>query len=131
MMKNILQHCLFLIRFLVYRLENSQKVGPYQKLRPTILWRMNLIVCQKVQRLSLRKIKINEIKIVNKYDDYYMESYHIKYRFELLLRGSRDGLIPKKFHGLCQYCYRYDPLKWEISGDMGETYNSFMFSVKK
>ena len=31
---------------------------------------------------------------------HYRELY-LPYKFELLLRGSRDGFTPKKFHTLC------------------------------
>ncbi|CAB4412227.1 unnamed protein product [Rhizophagus irregularis] len=73
---------------------------------------------------------------------------HLKesYKFELLLRGSRDGFTPKKFHELCdnkpntvtfikikgkeEIIGGYNPLIWKSSGKWGETKDSFIFSFK-
>src|SRR2546428_553739 len=70
-------------------------------------------------------------------------------KFQLLLRGSRDGFTPKKFHELCddkpntvtfikvkgteEILGGYNSLKWESSGPYGrwrETKDSFIFSFK-
>jgi len=114
-----------------------------------------------------RTIKVNEIKIidsqiinfnivstvskwVNELDNnnkfaYFRQSY-LPYRFKLLLRGSRDGFTPKKFHELCdgisstvtfikvkgteEILNGYNPLKWESSDIWGKTKDSFIFSFK-
>ncbi|UZO08542.1 uncharacterized protein OCT59_028796 [Rhizophagus irregularis] len=71
-----------------------------------------------------------------------------EYKFELLLRGSRDGFTPKKFHELCDGKHNtitfikirgteeiiggYNPLKWESPnrGTWSKTKESFIFSFK-
>ena len=78
-------------------------------------------------------------------DDNYRELYS-PYKFELLLRGSRDGFTPKKFHELCdgkpntvtfikvkgaeEIIGGYNPLEWESSSGYGKTKDSFIFSFK-
>ena len=73
---------------------------------------------------------------------------YLPYRFELLLRGSRDGFTPEKFHELCDNVHNtvtfikvkgteeilggYNPIVWK-STDIwvyGETSGSFIFSFK-
>ncbi|CAB4418670.1 unnamed protein product [Rhizophagus irregularis] len=71
-----------------------------------------------------------------------------EYKFELLLRGTRDGFTPKKFHELCDGKHNtvtfikiegteeiiggYNPLKWESSAGAtwGKSKESFIFSFK-
>ncbi|PKY51541.1 hypothetical protein RhiirA4_468652, partial [Rhizophagus irregularis] len=71
---------------------------------------------------------------------------YLPYKFQLLLRGSRDGFTPKKFHELCNSKHNtvtfikvsgteeilggYNPIKWESSKIWGRTKDSFIFSVK-
>src|SRR3984957_12478634 len=78
-------------------------------------------------------------------DDNFKESY-LPYKFELLLRGSRNGFTPKKFHELCdgkpntitfikvkgteEIIGGYNPLKWKSSNTWGKTQDSFIFSFK-
>ncbi|EXX66948.1 hypothetical protein GLOIN_2v1868421 [Rhizophagus irregularis DAOM 181602=DAOM 197198] len=132
-MKNILQHCLPLIRFFsLSSIAFSQKVRPYRKLLDKQLYEELLnsyLEPGSVSRYNVlrpRKIKNNEIKIddsqiidskivdsniistvskwVNKVvinDNNYEELIYLPYKFELLLRGSRDGFTPNKFHELC------------------------------
>ncbi|GBC29668.2 hypothetical protein GLOIN_2v1868421 [Rhizophagus irregularis DAOM 181602=DAOM 197198] len=117
-MKNILQHCLPLIRFYcLSSREFSQKVRPYQKLLGQQLYEEllnshldpgsvsndNILSPRKISQI----IDINIISTVSKWvdkviinDNNYSESY-LPYKFDLLLRGSRDGFTPKKFHELC------------------------------
>ncbi|UZO05216.1 uncharacterized protein OCT59_025576 [Rhizophagus irregularis] len=176
-MKNILQHCLPLIRFFsLSSREFSQKVRPYQKLLDQQLYEdlLNSYLepggVSKYNVLRPRKIKNDEIKIVDSQiidskivdsniistvskwvdkvainNDNYEELY-LPYKFELLLRGSRDGFTPKKFHELCdgkantvtfikvkgneEVLGGYNPMKWETTGKWCYTNKSFIFSFK-
>ena len=63
-----------------------------------------------------------------------------------LLRGSRNGFTPKKFHELCdnkphtvtfikvkgaeEIIGGYNPTIWKSSGDWNKTKDSFIFSFK-
>ncbi|PKC68364.1 hypothetical protein RhiirA1_457310 [Rhizophagus irregularis] len=63
----------------------------------------------------------------------YLRELYLPYKFQLLLRGSRDGFTPKRFHELCdgkpytvtfikvkgaeEIIGGYDPSKWESSGE--------------
>ncbi|CAB4427311.1 unnamed protein product [Rhizophagus irregularis] len=162
-MKNILQHCLPLIRFYCLSSgEFSQKVRPYQKLLGQRLYEElsnshldpgsvsndNILS----QRIISQIIDFNIISTVSKWvdkviinDDNCIESY-LPYEFDLLLRGSRDGFTPKKFHELCDGKPRtvtfikveetgeilggYNPLEWESSDLWTQTNDSFIFSFK-
>ena len=171
-MKNTLKNCLPLIRFFcLSSIEFSQNVRPYKKLLNKQLFEDLLnfyLVPNSVSTdniLGPRKIKVNEIKIIDSQivdssiasivskwvdkvvvnDDNYEESY-LPYKFKLLLRGSRDGFTPKKFHELCDGKHNtvtfikvkgtkeilggYSPLKWEPFDVWGETKDSFIFSFK-
>jgi hypothetical protein len=173
-MKNTLQHCLSFVRlFCLSAKEFSQKVRPYQKLLNQQLYEDLLnfyldpesVSSQNIQ--SPRKIKItnettNEVncsRIVNSgifstisrwidkvvINDNNFNEY-LPYKFELLLRGSRDGFTPKKFHELCdnksntvtfikvkgseEIIGGYNPLEWKSSASYGTTNDSFIFSFK-
>jgi hypothetical protein len=173
-MKSTLLHCLPLVRFFCLSAkEFSRKVRPYQKLLNQEFYEDLLnfyldperVLSQNI--LLPRKIKINETtnevicsqivssgifstisrwidKMVNN-DSNFNESY-LPYNFELLLRGSRDGFTPKKFHELCdnksntvtfikvneseEIIGGYNPLEWKSSASWGITNDSFIFSFK-
>ncbi|EXX51361.1 hypothetical protein GLOIN_2v1868421 [Rhizophagus irregularis DAOM 181602=DAOM 197198] len=173
-MSNTLQHCLPFVRFFcLSSKEFSQKVRPYQKLLNQQLYEDLLnfylepdsVSSQNVQ--VPRKIKINEkieevicSRIVNSgivstisrwidkitIDDNNFNESYLPYKFELLLKGSRDGFTPKKFHELCDNRLKtvtfikikgteeiiggYNPVIWESSVIWGETKDSFIFSFK-
>jgi hypothetical protein len=123
-MENTLQHCLPFIRFFCLSpIEFSQKVRPYQKLFKRQLYENllssyldpNNVLTENI--LSPRNIKFDS-KIVNNLIISYISKcidkrviidnkfsqireLYLPYKFELLLRGSRDGFTPKKFHTLC------------------------------
>ena len=75
-----------------------------------------------------------------------MRELYLPYKFELLLRGSRDGFSPKTFHELCdnkintvtfikvkgtgEILGGYNPTTWKSSGFWGQTKYSFIFSFK-
>jgi hypothetical protein len=79
--------------------------------------------------------------------DFNDESY-LPYKFVLVLRGSRDGFTPKKFHELCDDKHNtvtfikvketeeiiggYNPIIWKSSDspEWGKTKDSFIFSFK-
>ena len=68
------------------------------------------------------------------------------YEFKLLLRGSRDGFTPKKFHEICdnqshtvsiikvkdsnEILGGYNPIAWSSAGGFSTTKDSFIFSFK-
>ncbi|RGB22936.1 hypothetical protein C1646_729588, partial [Rhizophagus diaphanus] len=169
-MKNTLQNCLPLIRFFsLSPKEFSQKVRPYQKLLNRQLYedlvdsfvdpdskpnentllprniKIERIIDSKiVNNLSIVKTISRQIDKINIRNNFA----HLKesYKFELLLRGSRDGFTPKKFHELCdnkpntvtfikikgkeEIIGGYNPLIWKSYGKWGETKDSFIFSFK-
>ncbi|PKC62519.1 hypothetical protein RhiirA1_465047 [Rhizophagus irregularis] len=171
-MKNTLQNCLPLIRFFcLSSKELTQKVRPYQKLLSKQLYEDLIDSYMDPDRVSTdniifpRNIRTIDSKIVdfdivssilrriNKIDvnynskfAYIRESY-LPYKFKLLLRGSRDGFTPKKFHELCddisntvtfikvkgenEIIGGYNPLKWmSTGGSWHKTDESFIFSFK-
>jgi hypothetical protein len=171
-MENTLKHCLPLVRFFSLSSKNFlQKVRPYKNLLERQLYE-NLLNShldpdsEPIDNISLpRNIKIDGIidsKIINnlniisvvsrriakmvinnKFD--HLRELYLPYKFQLLLRGSRDGFAPKKFHGLCddiphtitfikvkrteEILGGYNPLIWKSSGG-GKTKDSFIFSFK-
>ncbi|GET51619.1 hypothetical protein GLOIN_2v1782772 [Rhizophagus irregularis DAOM 181602=DAOM 197198] len=156
-MENTLEHCLPLVRFFsLSSKEFSQKVRPYQKLLNRQLYEdlvdsfMDPDSKPNENILLPRNIKIEKIidsKIVTNLSivktisrqidkmDIRNNFAHLKesYKFELLLRGSRDGFTPKKFHELCdnkpntvtfikikgteEIIGGYNPIIWKSSGD--------------
>ncbi|EXX57570.1 hypothetical protein RirG_206020 [Rhizophagus irregularis DAOM 197198w] len=174
-MKNTLQHCLPFVRFFCLSpKEFSQKVRPYQKLLNQQLYEDLLNFYLDPESVSShniqlpRKIKINEnievicslivnsgiVSTISRWidkivinDNNFNESY-LPYKFELLLRGSRDGFTPKKFHELCdnkpntvtfikikgteEIIGGYNPVIWETpqTSSWGKTEDSFIFSFK-
>ena len=82
---------------------------------------------------------------VNIRNEFTRELY-LPHKFKLLLRGSRDGFTPKKFHELCnnvsctvtfikvkgteEILGGYNPLMWKSSGGWTQSKNSFIFSFK-
>ncbi|RIA79816.1 hypothetical protein C1645_839869 [Glomus cerebriforme] len=77
--------------------------------------------------------------------DYAYSIDKLPYRFELLMRSSRDGFTSESFHQLCdnikgtivimkvtgtdELLGGYNPLTWNVNTD-GRTLNSFIFSFK-
>ncbi|GBC11598.2 hypothetical protein GLOIN_2v1763587 [Rhizophagus irregularis DAOM 181602=DAOM 197198] len=101
---------------------------------------VNLVLVSAV----LRWIDKTVIIINGKFD--HLRELYLPYKFELLLRGSRDGFTPKKFHQLCngipntvtfikvkgseEIIGGYNPITWETSDNKGKTKDSFIFSFK-
>ncbi|EXX75188.1 uncharacterized protein OCT59_007703 [Rhizophagus irregularis] len=169
-MENTLQHCLSLIRFFsLSSKEFLEKVRPYKRLikhqfyedllnshlDPNSEPNDNILPPRNIRIGSIIDSKIvdnlNIISTISRWIDkldarnnfaYLKEPY----KFQLLLRGSRDGFTPKKFHELCddkcntitfikvkgteEILGGYNPLKWESSGGCGKAVDSFIFSFK-
>ncbi|RGB25090.1 hypothetical protein C1646_747508 [Rhizophagus diaphanus] len=82
--------------------------------------------------------------INNKFD--HLRELYLPYRFQLLLRGSRDVFAPNTFHQFCnnkpytvtfikvkgteEILGGYNPLKWESSGGWIKNRDCFIFSFK-
>jgi hypothetical protein len=173
-MENTLQHCLPLVRFFsLSSKEFLQKVRPYKKLLKRQLYedllnshldpdseatnnisfprniKIDGIIDSKIVNnlsiISTISRRIDKMVINNKFD--HLRELYLPYKFQLLLRGSRDGFTPKKFHTLCDNKYNtitfikvkgteeilggYNPLKWETSHYCGHTRDSFIFSFKE
>ncbi|GBB91929.1 hypothetical protein RclHR1_01940006 [Rhizophagus clarus] len=167
-MENTLQYCIPFIRFFcLSSIEFSQKVRPYQKLfkrqlyedllssylEPNIVSTENILLPRRVNdskfvnNLIISQIFkwIDKKVIIDNKFSIFRELY-LPYKLELLLRGSRDGFTPKKFHTLCdnkpntvifikvkgteEIIGGYNPLKWESSETWGETKDSFIFIFK-
>ncbi|RGB30400.1 hypothetical protein C1646_711378, partial [Rhizophagus diaphanus] len=169
-MGNTLEYCLPLIRFFsLSPKEFSQKVRPYQKLfnrqfyedlvdsfmDPDSKPNENILLPRNIKTEKIIDSKIvNNLSIVKTISrqidkmDIRNNFAHLKesYKFKLLLRGSRDGFTPKKFHQLCdnksntvtfikikgkeEIIGGYNPLIWKSSSSWGETRESFIFSFK-
>ncbi|GES93542.1 hypothetical protein GLOIN_2v1782772 [Rhizophagus clarus] len=169
-MEITLQHCLPLIRFFsLSSKEFSQNVRPYQKLMNRQLYEdlvdsyvdpdskpnENILPPRniKIEKIIDSKIvaDLSVVKAISRQIDKMdirNNFAHLKesYKFMLLLRGSRDGFTPKKFHELCDDKHNtitfikvkgteeiisgYNPLIWKSSGTWGETRDSFIFSFK-
>src|SRR6266498_2799987 len=168
MMEDTLQHCLPLIRFFSLSSEDFfQKVHPYKKLLKSQLHedllkfylvpnskpsdnilpprkKIDGIIDTKIVNSTIASIISRWIDRIN--DDKFTRGLYLPYEFKLLLRGSRDGFTPKKFHELCdnipctvtfikvkgteEILGGYNPLIWESSGKWVKTKDSFIFSFK-
>ncbi|EXX53055.1 hypothetical protein RirG_247560 [Rhizophagus irregularis DAOM 197198w] len=172
MMENTLQNCLPLIRFFsLSSKEFLHKVSPYKKLLGNQIYKdllnsymdpdfkpdnsniplpRNLkidgIIDSNIVNLNIASIVsrwIDKVDINNKLA--HLRELYLPYKFNLLLRGSRDGFSPKKFHELCdnkpntvtfikvreteEILGGYNPSIWKSSGDYDQSC-SFIFSFK-
>ncbi|EXX54927.1 hypothetical protein RirG_230020 [Rhizophagus irregularis DAOM 197198w] len=170
-MKNTLQQCLPLIRF--FSLTSgiiTQKIRPYRKLLDQQLYENlidsymdpdsnpieNILLPRKNIKFDIdsKIVNLNIISTVSRWIDEVDVNYefshfrelYFPYEFKLLLRGSRNGFTPKKFHDFCdgkpytvtfikvrgteEIIGGYNPLIWESSRVWGETEDSFIFSFK-
>src|SRR2546430_1823048 len=126
-MENALQHCFSSIRFFSLSPKDfSQKVRPYKKLLKSQLYEDlsnsfldpdsvstdNILLPRNIKTDGIIDSKIVNLNIVstisrwidkvdinNKFAQF--RELYLPYKFELLLRGSRDGYTPKTFHELC------------------------------
>jgi hypothetical protein len=170
--KIILQQCLPFIRFFcLSSKEFVQKVRPYKKLLnhqlyedlvnsymdPDIEPAKDILLPRNIitdETIDSKIVNLNIVSIISRWIDKvdinykfsYLRELYLPYKFKLLLRGSRDGFTPKKFHELCdktsdtvtfievknseEIIGGYNPLKWESSFTWGKTKGSFIFSFK-
>ncbi|EXX72058.1 uncharacterized protein OCT59_029133 [Rhizophagus irregularis] len=173
-MEKTLQNCFPLIRFFSLSSEEfAQKVRPYKKLLKNNLYEellnsyldpnsvpndnillprnrnMNGIINSKIVNLNIVSLVSRWIdKIDTRSKFAYARELYLPYKFKLLLRGSRDGFTPKKFHTSCddkphtitfikvegtgEILGGYNPSVWKDSrhGEYGKTKDSFIFSFK-
>ncbi|CAB4426521.1 unnamed protein product [Rhizophagus irregularis] len=164
-LKNSLHNCIPFIRF--YNLtsdEFSKEVLPYKKVLPKELYKDLLKYFldsnnQSIKQLKSRMTKNNidskiittqHAELISKWIDRLKITDEIKtaYKFNLLLRGSRDGFTAEKFHKICdnqsntitivkvkdstEILGGYNPIEWESNKDVnfGTTNDSFIFSFK-
>ncbi|EXX68158.1 uncharacterized protein OCT59_012915 [Rhizophagus irregularis] len=164
-LKNTLQQIIPLIKF--YNLtpnEFADKVYPYKKIIPKEL-RDKLIrdfiiqpnnkpeskmITKEISPKSIdsRIITFQHVELISKWIDKLEITDKIKnlYEFKLILRGSRDGFSPSKFHEICDNKPRtitiikvkdsneilggYNPIVWKSEFGYGITNDSFIFSFK-
>src|SRR5437016_3775632 len=166
-LKNTLQQCIPFIRF--YNLTSKEflnKVYPYKKIIPKEL-RDNLFKCfldndykpnnkseQKMTKeissksIDSRIITFQHAELISKWIDRLEITDKTKnsYEFKLILRGSRDGFSPSKFHEICnnqshtisiikvknsnEILGGYNPIIWKSDYRYGTTKDSFIFSFK-
>ncbi|GES99134.1 carbohydrate-binding module family 13 protein [Rhizophagus clarus] len=170
-----IRQCIPFIRFHNLSSEEfSDKVLPYRKILPKELYEdllkyfmnpnNNQSVKKSKPRVSTKEINIDSniitfrhVELISKWIDRLEITDEIKnaYKFKLLLRGSRDGFEPKKFHEVCdnqsntitiikvkdskEILGGYNPIIWESHEDMenvcdddffSTTRDSFIFSFK-
>ncbi|UZO05064.1 uncharacterized protein OCT59_025425 [Rhizophagus irregularis] len=173
-MESTLQHCLSLIRFFsLSSKEFLERVHPYKNLLKHQLYKnllnshldpdseptddilfprsikidgiINSKIVNNLNIISTISRRIDKMVINNKFD--HLRELYLPYKFQLLLRGSRNGFTPKKFHDLCDDKYNtisfikikgteeiiggYNPIIWRSSDTWGETKHSFIFSFKE
>jgi hypothetical protein len=174
-METTLQHCLPLIRFFCLSSEDFfRRVHPYEKLLKPQLYEELLdsyldpdsepndnILTPRSRNtdgiIDSRIVNLNIVSIISRWIDKadikskfaHIRELYLPYEFKLLLRGSRDGFTPKRFHELCDNIPRtvtfikvketeeiiggYNPLIWESHKDGGKwgiAKDSFIFSFK-
>ncbi len=162
-MENTLQHCLPLIRFFSLSSKDFlQNVRPYKKLLKRQLYenllnshldpdseptdniplprniKTDKIIDSKIVNLSIVSLIsrwIDKTVIINNSKFAHIRELHLPYKFELLLRGSRDDGKPNtvsfiKVKGTDEILGGYNPLKWKSGGGWVENKDSFIFSFK-
>ncbi|GBB98673.1 hypothetical protein RclHR1_32990001 [Rhizophagus clarus] len=157
LLKNTLQQCIPFIKF--YNLTSEEflnKVYPYKKIIPKEL-RENLLKyflnpnnqsIKKSKNIDSKLITNQHAELISKWIDRLKITDEIKnsYEFKLILRGSRDGFSPSKFHEICdnqshtitiikvkdsnEIIGGYNPIIWKSDGNWSTTKDSFIFSFK-
>ncbi|EXX57326.1 uncharacterized protein OCT59_012911 [Rhizophagus irregularis] len=164
-LKNTLQQFIPLIKFNnLTPNEFVDKVYPYKKILPKEL-RDKLIkyfiiqpnnkpepkkITKEISPKSIdsRIITFQHVELISKWIDKLEITDKIKnlYEFKLILRGSRDGFSPSKFHEICdnkshtisiikvkdsnEILGGYNPLSWNSKGGYDITKDSFILSFK-
>ncbi|GBB84898.1 hypothetical protein RclHR1_01150002 [Rhizophagus clarus] len=146
--------------------EFSDKVLPYRKILPKELLYDDLLkyflnpdsqpiknsklyTTTKEINIDFKIITIQHIELISKWID-RLDDIKNAYKFNLLLRGSRDAFASKKFHEICdnrshtitiikvkdnnEILGGYNPIAWEsgdaLYGTFKSTKDSFIFSFK-
>ncbi|RHZ87183.1 hypothetical protein Glove_40g88 [Diversispora epigaea] len=129
------------------------RIKPYKKIFEEQLWddliQYLLLPNQPIKSIILpaRSISSSEllsISICELPSRSISISNYMPYKFQLILRGSRDGFVPKTFWDIChgytntvvilkikgtnEILGEYNPIEWNM--DRMETKNSFIFSLK-
>ncbi|GBB90996.1 hypothetical protein RclHR1_18090002 [Rhizophagus clarus] len=158
-LKNTLQQFIPFIKF--YNLSSEEflnNVYPYKKIIPKEL-REDLIKYflnpnnQSIKNLNSKSINSRIIttqhaELISKWINRLEATDEIKnsYEFKLILRGSRDGFSPSKFHEICDNRFHtvsiikvkdsdeilggYNPTIWDSFSEYSDTEDSFIFSFK-
>ncbi|RGB27482.1 hypothetical protein C1646_769046 [Rhizophagus diaphanus] len=167
-LKNTLQQIIPLIKFHnMTPNEFADKVYPYKKIIPKELLDKLIkdfiiqpnnkpeskTITKEINSKSIDSsiITFHHIELISKWIDKLEITDKVKnlYEFKLILRGSRDGFSPNKFHEICdgqshtisiikvkdsnEILGGYNPLTWDSYEDdytYGFTTNSFIFSFK-
>ncbi|GET03207.1 carbohydrate-binding module family 13 protein [Rhizophagus clarus] len=162
-LKNILQHLIPFIKFdNLTSKEYMDEVYPYKKILPKDLRenllkyfmyqqnseQMTIIEETKTKSIDSKIITIKHAELISKWVDRLEISDKMKnsYEFKLILRGSRDGFSPNKFHEICdnkthtititkvkdsdEILGGYNPIVWNSNYGYNITNDSFIFSFK-
>ncbi|GBB99764.1 hypothetical protein RclHR1_03620013 [Rhizophagus clarus] len=157
-LKNTLQQFIPFIKFnnLTPR-EFSDEVLPYKKILPKELYKdllkifLNLHPDSRpngIQNIDSKIITFQHVELISKWIDKLNSTDELTstYEFKLILRGSRDGFTPDKFHEICdnqsctltivkvkgnnQILGGYNPIEWKSDRSYITTKDSFIFSFK-
>ncbi|GBC05750.1 hypothetical protein RclHR1_00640038, partial [Rhizophagus clarus] len=165
-LKNNIRQCIPFIRFHNLSSEEfSDKVLPYRKILPKELLYEDLLkyfmnpnnqtikkskprMVTKEINIDSKIITIKHAELISKWVDRLeiTDDTGNEHKLKLLLRGSRDGFTPKKFHDNCDNQHRtitiikikdskeilggYNPIAWKSGDIYGITEDSFIFSFK-
>jgi hypothetical protein len=163
-LRNTLQQCIPFIKFIKFTSrEFLDKVYPYKKAVPEELYEYlirsfldnNYSPSSKLESQTIKEINIDSkiitiqhIELISKWIYRLEITDEIKkfYEFKLILRGSRDGFTPEKFHEICdnqsdtvtiikvkdsnEILGGYNPIEWNSDDSYGVTKDSFIFSFK-
>ncbi|EXX78624.1 hypothetical protein RirG_013410 [Rhizophagus irregularis DAOM 197198w] len=164
-LKGTLQHCIFFIRFYDFTSkEISDAVIPYREILPEELY-VDLLQTflslhpnskpikksrnsHKSKNVDSKIITFQHANLISKWIDKLdiTDNLNTSYEFKLILRGSRDGFAPSKFHEICDNRVRtvtvikvknsneilggYNPIEWKSNNNFGVTKDSFIFSFE-
>ncbi|GES96382.1 carbohydrate-binding module family 13 protein [Rhizophagus clarus] len=157
-LKNTLQQFIPFIKFnnLTPR-EFSNEVLPYKKVLPKELYKYLLKIFlnshpdsrpNDIKNVDSKIITIQHVELISKWIDKlnFTDELTSSYEFKLILRGSRDGFTPDKFHEICdnqsctltivkvkgnnQILGGYNPIEWKSERSFVTAKDSFIFSFK-
>ncbi|RHZ54354.1 hypothetical protein Glove_428g44 [Diversispora epigaea] len=163
-LKTTLQQCLPLIRYFhIANIEIYDKIRPFKKILDKQLWEdinQHLFVPKRpVKSIILPERSITEpfstiisedhVAEISSWIDRKTTTYsttNIPYKFELILRGTRDGFTPQIFSNTChdhactvivtkvkgtdEIIGGYNPLVWDNTYNDDQSNDGFIFSLK-